>query len=302
VTSCIEGIYVRVAKPAPVDERSTSLEDTNSPFRLLAENIPQLVWLAMADGSIDYANGKLLDYLGLRGASMDDQAWKDALHPEDVSRWSESWASAVESGLPMEMDVRIRSSKSSYSRYTTQCEPIGNGENTTVCWLVICSEGSGIEGSTIEVSSSVSSDPSLHESEVFVRDLLNSLPEHIVVLDEDGVVCLVNESWERFGRENAALTTTIAVGVNYLDVCRRSSLAGDSAAAEVLEQLEDLLGGRMEQCVVEYPCHAPNRQRWFLMHARVCSTVHEVPFSVTLTLPNASLQKMRCVKARSVFE
>ena len=41
----------------------------------------------------------------------------------------------------------------------------------------------------------------LRASEAFVRGVLNAAPEHVVVLDEHGVVSAVNEPWERFALE-----------------------------------------------------------------------------------------------------
>lgn len=256
------------------------------PFRLLAENVSQYVWLASRDGRLGYANTALLRHLGLRVSEVRDGVWNDALHPDDVTLWLKSWSTAVESSAAGEVTVRIRASDGSHQRCRVRYEPIFDTEENPVYWLGVCTlvssplpktisplgfdrsaEQVPLRGKTAPNTSLIHTDL-LSESEAFVRDVLNSLPEHIVVLDEQGVVCAVNESWLRFGRENAAVTNSVTVGVNYLDVCRRSSEAGDKDAAEVLEKLQDLLAGRIDRCVIEYPCHSPDRERWYLMHAQ----------------------------------
>ncbi len=105
----------------------------------------------------------------------------------------------------------------------------------------------------------------LAESERFVRGVLDALPEHIVVLDSTGVIVAVNAAWTRFNRENGGATA--AVGVNYLAACRAACSSGDRGAREILEGLEDVLAGRRDSFTQAYPCHAPDRQRWYLMHA-----------------------------------
>lgn len=108
----------------------------------------------------------------------------------------------------------------------------------------------------------------LRASEVFVREVLNSLPEHVVVLDDNGVVTTVNKPWERFAIDNGGSVRDLSVGANYLEVCRRSSAAGDSDARRVVEGLEAILAGQQQEFVMEYPCPTTNGELWFIMHSK----------------------------------
>lgn len=109
---------------------------------------------------------------------------------------------------------------------------------------------------------------SLRASEAFVRDLLNSLPVQVAVLDDCGRVSTVNEPWERFARENGGSPEEVSVGANYLEVCRRASAAGDLDAAKALEGLNALYADQSREFVMEYTCPTPSRRLWFLMHAK----------------------------------
>ncbi|TPQ24748.1 hypothetical protein C2U68_18000 [Methylomonas koyamae] len=126
----------------------------------------------------------------------------------------------------------------------------------------------GALGAFMDISALKHAERSVRESEAFVRDVLNSLPEHIAVLDEHGLIAAVNEPWERFAIENGSSASKLSVGANYLDVCRRSSAMGDPEATKVLEGLEALLSGTESSFVMEYACHTQKRTLWFLMHAK----------------------------------
>ena len=89
--------------------------------------------------------------------------------------------------------------------------------------------------------------------------LLDALPAHVAVLDAAGRIVAVNEAWRRFGLDNGATPEVIAgVGVDYLGACLEDSAAGIVA----------VLAGCEDHFTLEYPCHSPARQRWFLFSVR----------------------------------
>lgn len=104
------------------------------------------------------------------------------------------------------------------------------------------------------------------EKQEFSQAILDSLSDHIAVLDGEGKIVAVNDAWLRFARENGEPSSTcIGVGVNYLDVCQRSSRLDDEIAQQALDGIKSVLDGSRELFTLEYPCHSPREQRWFLM-------------------------------------
>ncbi len=107
----------------------------------------------------------------------------------------------------------------------------------------------------------------------FNRSVLRSLSSHIAVLDASGNITAVNEAWESFARENGAgENAAVGVGVNYLDVCRRATGPFAEEAAAVVAGIESVLAGRRKLFNIEYPCHAPDQERWFVLSATPLST------------------------------
>lgn len=108
---------------------------------------------------------------------------------------------------------------------------------------------------------------SLAEANLRTQKVLDSLPHQVAMLDRDGTLVMVNAAWQRFALSNGGDPALMGVGANYLDVCSAGSLPPESEGHRVRTQLANLLTGETEGFQLEYPCHSPDEQRWFLMHA-----------------------------------
>ncbi|PPQ31413.1 hypothetical protein CCR94_08890 [Rhodoblastus sphagnicola] len=102
-------------------------------------------------------------------------------------------------------------------------------------------------------------------AEAQCRQGFEAFPAHVAVLDENGAIMLVNRAWTAFAAANGAGVRGLAVGANYLDVCRVAS-RDDRTAREALEGLEAVLAGARPRFEMEYPCDSPTERRWFLMN------------------------------------
>lgn len=108
----------------------------------------------------------------------------------------------------------------------------------------------------------------LRDAEAFNRAVLNALVHHIAVLDQQGVIIAVNDAWRAFARQNgASAIEQTGVGVNYFDICLAAHGAAAADAQLVVQGLRAVLSGAQPAFELEYPCHSPDEERWFLMRA-----------------------------------
>ena len=77
------------------DERL--LAETGERFRDLADNIPQLAWMADGGGQIFWYNQRWFDYTGSTLEQMRGSGWRAAHHPEHVEAVAAKFAASVRS-------------------------------------------------------------------------------------------------------------------------------------------------------------------------------------------------------------
>ena len=120
---------------------------------------------------------------------------------------------------------------------------------------------------TFDVTTEKNASEIVRASGEFVRGVLDSLPEHVVVLDDLSNILAVNKPWDFLAVENGGALDALPVGLNYLDLCRNSIVKGTPHSPAAIEGLEAVLNGSRAEFVAEYSCPAPDRDKWYSMHA-----------------------------------
>jgi len=107
----------------------------------------------------------------------------------------------------------------------------------------------------------------IQDSNGFAEAVIDALSSNICVTDKDGVIVAVNRAWRSFGDENSPKSPCLGIGADYLKVCQEASGPGSEGAMQFASGLESVLNGRAELFQMEYPCHSPTEDRWFLGRA-----------------------------------
>jgi len=102
-------------------------------LRLVVDTIPALVWRATPDGIPDFLNQQALDYTGL----VLDQAqtgWPRAFHPEDKKGMLQKWSAIRASGMPGELEARLRRFDGEYRWFLFRAVPLRDETGNIVKW------------------------------------------------------------------------------------------------------------------------------------------------------------------------
>lgn len=105
------------------------------------------------------------------------------------------------------------------------------------------------------------------ESKEFLRLILDTLPEHIVVINARGNIKFVNRSWQTFGEQNDCTCNGHWQQQNYLAICNSAARQGDEFGSKAFNGIQQVINHQCEEFYLEYPCHSDIEKRWFLMRA-----------------------------------
>ncbi len=103
------------------------------------------------------------------------------------------------------------------------------------------------------------------ESYNFLKSVIDTVTEHIVVIDIKGNILFVNKTWKSFGQNNACLFDEQWKGVNYLSECDKAADMGDDFGLKAADGIRRVIQGEEDEFYFEYPCHSPDKKRWFMM-------------------------------------
>lgn len=105
----------------------------------------------------------------------------------------------------------------------------------------------------------------INSSHEFLSRILDSITDHIVVINDTGEIQYVNKSWSRFANNNACIIGNDWSGVNYIEECDKGSEMGDEFSNKAGAGIRSVIENRETTFNIEYPCHSPDEKRWFMM-------------------------------------
>lgn len=97
--------------------------------------------------------------------------------------------------------------------------------------------------------------------------IMNSLSAHIAIIDQNGMILATNDAWADFAKANKMQMRPDTVNVSYLEICDRALSDSAENAGEVSEGIRALITKKIDEFVIEYPCHSSHEKRWFYMRA-----------------------------------
>jgi len=112
------------------------VEEAERRYRFLAESIPQMVWVARPDLSVEYVNQRWRRYTGFDLDAMNARTWGAIVHPDDLPTFLESWAEATSRGVTYEAQWRLRRSEDGAWRWHLhRAEALVSTEDGSVRWF-----------------------------------------------------------------------------------------------------------------------------------------------------------------------
>jgi PAS domain S-box-containing protein len=134
-TGDVIGINVVVEEVTEWKRFEAALRDSEERFRALAENIPQLAFMADATGAIFWYNQRWFEYTGLTREDAAGWGWQKAHHPDHLPRVLERVQHCLASGEVWEDTFPLRGSDGAYRWFLSRAVPIRDEQVQIRVWF-----------------------------------------------------------------------------------------------------------------------------------------------------------------------
>jgi PAS domain S-box-containing protein len=109
-------------------------------FRLLAEAMPQIVWITRADGWTIFFNQHWVDYTGLTLEESYGHGWNKPFHPDDQKRAWDAWQNAVTNNVTYSLECRLRAANGTYRWWLIRGVPVMDEKGVILKWFGTCTD------------------------------------------------------------------------------------------------------------------------------------------------------------------
>ena len=175
----------------------SAVHESEARLRTLADAIPQLAWIADAQGSIIWFNQRWYEYTGTNFEEMRGWGWQKVLHPEHVDRVMARFKTCMELGIDWEDTFPLRHSDGEYGWFLSRALPMRDGEGKISGWF----------GTNTDVTRQRRAEEEVRESKAYLQLLLDSTAEGFYAVDRDGTTTHCNAAFVKMlgfdGEEDA---------------------------------------------------------------------------------------------------
>ena len=117
-----------------------ALRQSEYEFHVLAEAMPQIVWVTQPDGSNIYFNQQWVDYTGLTLEESSGHGWNKPFHPDDQQRAWDAWQNATKNGSTYAIECRLRRADGDYTWWLIRGVPLLDERGTILKWFGTCTD------------------------------------------------------------------------------------------------------------------------------------------------------------------
>ena len=163
--------------------RADGMTDAVNDFRAMIDKIPALAWSCRPDGTTEFLNQRWLDYTGLSMEESLGWGWQAAIHRDDLGTLMDTWLRVLASEEPGEEEARLRRFDGKHRWFLFRAVPVRDPQGRVVRWY----------GTNTDIEDHKRAEDQLRRDERELRQIVDAIPQAIVVLAPDGRPLYANE-------------------------------------------------------------------------------------------------------------
>ncbi|GAA4334713.1 PAS domain-containing protein [Flaviaesturariibacter amylovorans] len=129
------GVMVLCNDVTEQKQSERALKESEEQFRTLANSIPQLAWMADADGSVYWYNERWYEYTGTAFDEMQGWGWEKVHHPDHRERVSDFARKTWAGSEPAEITFPLRRHDGVYRWFLTRIFPLKDADGRVRQWF-----------------------------------------------------------------------------------------------------------------------------------------------------------------------
>ena len=197
VLSMVAGFFARSLRQA--EAASTRMHQ----FEVLANSLPQLAWIANADGWIHWYNKRWYEFTGTDLKEMQGWGWESVQDPELLQTVIERWKYSIATGTNFEMTLRLRSKAGDFRTFLTRGIPIKDSNQNVISWF----------GTNTDIEELKRAEENLRISQERYATLTEAIPQLVWTCLPSGQCNYLSHQWERY----TGIPVLEQLGFNWLD-------------------------------------------------------------------------------------
>lgn len=157
-------------------------------FRLLADHLPTLCWIARGDGYIVWYNDRWHSYCGTTPDAMAGWGWQQVHDPEHLPTVLTTWQKAIGEEQPFEMVFPLKGADGIFRPFLTRISPMRDATGKVVRWF----------GVNTDISAQAETEKALAISRNEYQTLTDVMPQMVWSTLPDGFHDYYNAQWYEF--------------------------------------------------------------------------------------------------------
>jgi PAS domain S-box-containing protein len=150
-------------------------------FRLIVDSIPALVLTLDASGEVELVNWQIRNYTGRTPEDL--KVWESIVHPDDFAPAMTLWTRSVETGEPLDTEVRIRRADGVFRWFHARALPVWDTGGSILRWYTLLSD----------IEDRKQAEESVRVSEYNFRMIVDSIPGLVHTMTPAGEIEQVSQ-------------------------------------------------------------------------------------------------------------
>lgn len=131
----VGGVLVTVIENTNKKRAEDELKESEQRFKTMADNIPNLAWMANSEGWIYWYNKKWYEYTGTAPEQMEGWGWQSVHDPKELPHVIDKWKNSISTGEPFDMVFPLKGFDGNFRQFLTRVLPVRDDKCEIIQWF-----------------------------------------------------------------------------------------------------------------------------------------------------------------------